>query len=179
VTLIICIAAAELGAQAEVRRTQLLFGPRLGVTAAVVDPSDFNSDMQELFPSSDKKYFPIFTQMGFEAAQLIPLGESAHSLAVHEMFLLGGLDQGMAIPSANLVVGFHSSWGVEFGLGPYVTLQAPGGSARLAAGVAYMFAYTLSLKGFSLPIILIVVPIPSYANPRLSVLTGFNFASLE
>jgi len=179
VTLIFCIAAAGLGAEADVRRTVLLFGPRLGVTAVVVAPSDFNDQMQNEFPSSDKNYYPVFSQMGIEAQQLVPLGESSHSLAVHEMFLLGGLDQGMAIPSANLVVGFHSGWGVELGLGPYITVLAPGGSIRLAAGVVYMVEYTLPLKGFSLPIIFTMVPIPSYANPRLSLLTGFNFAGLE
>jgi hypothetical protein len=179
VTLIFCIAAAGLGAQADVRRTQLLFGPRLGVTAVIVQPSDFNDEMQDEFPSSGKKYFPVFTEMGFEAQQLVPIGDSPHSFAIHEVFLLGGLDQSMFIPSANLVVGFHSGWGVELGFGPYLTVLAPSGRVRLAAGVVYVLEYTLQLKGFSLPIIITMVPIPSYSNPRLTLLTGFNFASLE
>jgi hypothetical protein len=179
VTLIFCIADAELGAQAEVRRTQLLFGPRLGLTAVIVQPSEFNDEMQAEFPSSDKTYYPFFTQMGIEAQQLVPIGETSHSFAVHEVFLLGGLDQGMAIPSANLVLGFHSSWGVELGLGPFITVLAPGGRVRLAAGVVYILGYTLPLKGFSLPITFTMVPIPSYSNPRLSLITGINFASLE
>ena len=179
VTLIFCIAAAGLGAQADVRRTQLLFGPRLGLTAVVVQPSDFNDEMQNEFPSSDKNYFPVFTEMGVEAQELVPIGESPHSFAVHEAFFLGGLDQGMVIPSANLVVGFRSSWGIELGLGPYLTVLSPGGRVRLVGGVVYLLQFTLVLKGFSLPITLTMVPIPSYANPRLSLITGFDFSSLE
>jgi len=179
VTLIFCIAAAGLGAQADVRRTQLFFGPRLGLTAVIVQPSEFNDEMQNEFPSSDKTYFPVYTQMGIEAQQLIPIGETAHSFSIHEVLLLGGLDQGMAIPSASFVAGFHSSWGFELGLGPFLTVLAPNGRVRLAAGVVYLLEYTFQLKGFSLPIIFTMVPIPSYTNPRLSLLTGFNFASLE
>jgi hypothetical protein len=168
-----------LGAQADVRRTQVLFGLRLGVTAVVQAQADFNSAMQPIFPAAGQQYYPVFTEMGLEAVELVPLGESASSFAVHEVFSLGGLDQGMAIPGLSLVFGFHGRGGLELGLGPYITLEAPGGAVRLAAAVVYEVSYAIPMKGFVLPITLTMVPLPSYANPKLSITTGFRFASLE
>jgi hypothetical protein len=179
VMLLLMVAAAELGAQADVRHTQVLFGPRLGVGATVVSADDFNTAMQGIYADSGRIYFPIYTEMGVEAQQLIALGESENTLSIREMFLLDGLDQGLAIPNVSMIVGFHSSSGLEFGLGPYVTIVAPSGELRLAAAVIYLVGYEIPMKGFSLPITVTMTPLPSYANPKISIVAGFSFSSLE
>jgi len=179
VTLLLGAAAAGLGAQSETRKTQVLFGPRLGASVAVMGQPVFNNAMQLLFRDDEKDYFPIFTQMGFEAEQLLPLGDSLNALTVSELFLLGGLDQGLALPNGSLIIGFRSAGGFEAGLGPYVTIVAPEGELRLAAAVVYAIGYDFPMKGFSLPITLTMVPLPSYSNPQITILAGFNFPGVD
>ena len=85
--------------------------------------------------------------------------------AVNEwVFLLGGLDQGVALPSLSWLVGVRTRDGAEFGIGPNIT---PGGVAlALAAGV------TLRAGKLNVPINVAIVP--SKVGTRISVMTGFN-----
>jgi hypothetical protein len=78
--------------------------------------------------------------------------------------LLGGLDQGYAVPSVSWMVGVRSSEGLEFGLGPNVS---PGGVAlALAAGV------TVRAGVVNVPLNVAIVP--SQAGMRVSMLAGFT-----
>ena len=130
--LLLAGVAAGLGAQADVRRTQVLFGPRLGVTAVVEAQAVFNSAMQPIFPAAGRQYYPVFTEMGLEAVELVPLGESASSFAVHEVFSLGGLDQGMAIPRCEPGFRIPRPRGARTGAG---TLHHPRGTRQSRCGL--------------------------------------------
>jgi hypothetical protein len=77
--------------------------------------------------------------------------------------LLGGLDQGVAIPSLSWLVGMRTKEGAEFGIGPNIT---PGGVAlAIAAGVTFRAGVVNVPMNFAV--------VPSKYGTRVSVLTGF------
>ena len=107
---------------------------------------------------------PVISQFGWQLEKQF-FTKSSGLTAVNEwVLLLGGLEQGVALPSATWMVGVRTSAGTEFGLGPNLT---PAGLAlALAAGV------TFRTGPMNVPVNLAVVP--SRAGMRVSVLTGFT-----
>jgi hypothetical protein len=176
--LALLLAATHLAGQDQERKTRVFFGPCLGVGSVILDGDTFNSNMQRLYPS-DRWYYPVYTQIGLEAGQVVPIGSSRSSFAFHEIFLLGGLDQGMPMPTLNVLFGYYSPFGLEAGLGPHFAVMAPTGAVKLDASVAYFLAYFLRFDGLTMPIRLVFVPLPSYSNPQVSLLVGFGFEGLE
>ncbi len=178
--LLLVLAGTHLAAQDQEKtnKTRLFFGPCLGVGSVVISGDAFNSNMQAIYPT-DHPYYPVFTQMGVEAGQIVPIGGSKSSFAFHEIFLLGGLDQGMPMPSLDVFFGYYSPIGLEVGVGPYFAVMAPNSSVKLTASVVYSIGWSLTFPGLVMPIRLVFIPLPSYANPQLSLLVGFGFEALE
>jgi hypothetical protein len=86
--------------------------------------------------------------------------------AVNEfVFLLGGLEQGVTLPSASWMVGLRSPTGLEFGIGPNIT----------PAGVALAVAGGVTFRSGSLNVPITFAVVPSKDGTRVSMLTGFNF----
>jgi len=86
--------------------------------------------------------------------------------AVNEfVVLVGGLEQGVALPSVSWIVGLRSPSGLEFGIGPNLT---PAGAALAIAG-----GVTFRSGALNVPVTFAVVP--SQSGTRVSLLTGFNF----
>ena len=79
------------------------------------------------------------------------------------VFLLGGLDQGVAIPSMNWLVGLRTREGAEFGIGPNVT----------PAGVALAVAAGVTFRAGVINVPMTIAAVPSKYGTRISVLTGF------
>ena len=179
VLVLLCAAGGTLAAQEAAGGPRLFFGPRLGASGVVILPDAFNATMQALYPDPSKQYFPAFTEMGVQATQLVPLGESKSYLSFQEMLLLGALDQSMPLLGANATIAYRTASGFEVGFGPYFTTVAPGGALQLTASVVYAVGWTIAAKGFSVPITLMFVPLPSYVNPRISLLFGFLFEAME
>jgi hypothetical protein len=84
---------------------------------------------------------------------------------VHEFVLLvGGVDQGVFLPSVNWLIGARTSNGVEFAAGPNVT----------AAGVALAIAGGVTFRTGNLNIPVNMAIVPSKEGQRISMLVGFN-----
>ena len=105
---------------------------------------------------------PFGVKLGRDAATVLPLLIDANRPAW--VFLAGGLEQGVVLPSLSWLVGLRTREGAEFGIGPNVT--PAGVSLVLAAGV------TMRTGTFNVPVNVAVVP--SRVGTRVSVLTGFN-----
>lgn len=85
--------------------------------------------------------------------------------AVNEwVVLLGGMDQGVVLPSLSWLVGVRTREGTEFGIGPNVT----------PAGVALAVAAGVTIRAGVLNVPMNVAVVPSSAGLRVSFLTGFN-----
>ncbi len=178
VLVMLLLASTHLTGQEQARPTRFFFGPCVGVGSVILSGDTFNSNMQSLYPA-DKTYCPIFTEMGVQADEIVPLGNSKSSLAFHEIFLLGGLDQGMPMPTLDILFGYYSAAGFEIGLGPHFAVMAPDGTVKLSASVAYSIGWSVHLGGILMPIKLAFIPLPSYVNPQFSLLFGFAFEVME
>lgn len=82
------------------------------------------------------------------------------------LFGVGGLEQGVALPSASLVIGLRLPNELEFGVGPNVSGAGP--ALVLTAGMTHR------MGTINVPIDVAVVP--SSIGTRVSLTTGFNVA---
>ena len=135
-----------------------LSGPRLGFTMlgqGVVDTLKHDKGIVVA---------PLISQFGWQFEKQFYSPQSGPTAITEAVVLIGGLDQGVAIPSMSWLVGVRTRDGAEFGAGPNIT---PAGVAlALAAGI------TFRAGTFNVPINFAVVP--SRAGTRVSVLTGFS-----
>jgi len=134
-----------------------LAGPRFGVT--------FLSDgvREKLAERGIDVGFSI-SQFGWQKEKRF-LSTPTGWTGVHEfVLLLGGVDQGVMLPSFNWLVGARTSSGFEFAAGPNLT--AAGFALAMAGGI------TFRTGNLNIPVNLAIVP--SKEGSRISMLVGFN-----
>ncbi len=134
-----------------------LAGPRVGLTyifpGKTVDVLKDDLDMT-----------PFFTQFGWQFEhQYFALDNGVAGL-VEFVGLIGGLEQGRFLPSANLLIGVRGAQGGEFAFGPNLSLT----------GASFVFAvgHTYKMGSLNFPVNFAVVP--STNGFRASILLGFN-----
>ena len=134
-----------------------LDGPRLGFTvlsARVIDKARENS----------VNVSPVISQFGWQfETRLFRLANGVSGL-VEFVPLVGGLEQGLFLPSVSGLLGVRGPKGFEFGVGPNLTLLGP--SLVLAVGTS------IQSNGINFPINVAVAP--SSEGARISLLLGFN-----
>ena len=102
--------------------------------------------------------------------QIVPVGSgtAAFARAVTALMewvpLLSGLEQGVALPSLNWLVGVRTASGAEFGIGPNITPVGTG--LVVAAGM------TVRYGALNVPLNFAVAS--SKSGVRISIMTGFN-----
>jgi len=138
-----------------------LSGPRVGFTWV---PDIDKYDLSDFI--NDSTYTPhgMLTQFGwqFEWKYFETMGGSAGLFEI--IPLIGGLEQGIIIPSLNVLVGYRDNSGFEFGFGPNISPVSTG--FVLAAG------YTIQSKHMNFPLNFAVIP--SRHATRVGVLIGFT-----
>lgn len=138
-------------------RSVELSGPRFGVTV-------LSGGVVGRLHEADIDVAPTISQFGWQFERQLYHSSSSVSLVTEFVGLLGGLEQGFAIPSLSWMVGLRSRSGAEFGFGPNLT---PGGAALvLAAG------HTFKSGIMNVPVNVAVVP--SRNGVRVTLLTGFS-----
>ena len=138
-------------------RTISLSGPRFGVTSlsqGVVDKLHERT--------IDVK--PLITQFGWQAERQFFTRDSGVSAVNEWVLLLGGLEQGVALPSLSWMVGVRTREGAEVGVGPNIT----------PAGVALAFAAGMTMRAGAINVPMNFAVVPSQAGTRVSFLTGFT-----
>ena len=139
-----------------VARTISLAGPRFGITV-------LNDRMIAKLDQRDIHVGSTISQFGWQFEREFYSKQSGPTILNEWVVLLGGLDQGTAIPSVSWLVGMRTKEGAEFGIGPNVT---PGGVAlAVAAGVTFRAGVVNVPMTFA--------AVPSKYGTRVSVLTGF------
>ncbi|MBU8892475.1 MAG: hypothetical protein KOO66_06830 [Bacteroidales bacterium] len=133
-----------------------LMGPRLGFT--YITPGETVDQLAEYDIS------PILTQFGWQFETRFFTLESGVAGLIEGIILIGGVEQNTFLPSGTFLIGIRNAKGLEFGLGPNVSVS--GVAFALAAGV------TLKSSNINFPINIAVVP--SDKGVRLSLLFGFN-----
>ena len=143
----------------------LVFGPRIGGSYVLDTPEKFTADVNSLYPGGS--YFPAMTLLGVTIEQRILLGQTKSHFAFQEVLLIGGLEQGVALPEGALLIGYRDYSGLEFGIGPILHLKG--------VSVVVAFGWTFSHQGVYVPVDISVI-IPSKDRPAsIAITTGFNF----
>ena len=141
----------------ETSKTISLSGPRFGITAL---PDTIVHELHD----NEFDVRPMIAQFGWQFEKQFFNKDSGVAAVNEWVLLVGGLDQGVALPSLSWLVGVRTREGTEFGIGPNAS---PAGVAlALAAGV------TLRAGVMNVPVNIAVVP--SQKGTRISFLTGFN-----
>jgi hypothetical protein len=139
-------------------KTISLGGPRVGFTS-------LSPGVIDKLKENNLQVRPLMTQFGWQFEKQFYSKASGLSALNEWVVLIGGLEQGLAIPSLNWIVGLRTREGAEFGVGPNLT---PAGAAlAIAAGVTF--------RTGALNIPMNVAMVPSKDGVRVSVLSGFNF----
>jgi hypothetical protein len=140
-------------------RSVNLSGPRFGFTSLSQGIVDKLESERGITVSSG------ISQFGWQFEKQF-YSKAGGLAAVNEFVLLvGGLEQGVALPSATWMVGLRSPTGLEFGIGPNIT----------PAGVALAVAGGVTFRSGSLNVPVTFAVVPSKDGMRVSMLTGFNF----
>ena len=135
-----------------------LGGPRIGFTVLSQKYIDHISN------DYDTDINAFLTQFGWQFETRVFTLENGTSGLFEFVPLVGGLEQGKFLPSLSALVGIRGAKGLEFGIGPNVTIGGAG--LVLAAGTNFQS------QGVNFPVNVAVAP--SKDGMRFSVLFGFN-----
>jgi hypothetical protein len=135
-----------------------LAGPRFGITAlspGIVDKlkSDEGWDLA-----------PVVTQFGWQFEKQFYGKSGGPTFVTEAVALVGGLEQGVVIPSLSWLVGVRAFDGTEVGVGPNIT----------PAGVALALAAGKTFRAGVLNVPVNIAVVPSRLGMRVSLLTGFS-----
>ena len=134
-----------------------LSGPRFGIT--VLD----ESIVQELKVDRGIEVSRTISQFGWQFEKQFYGKHEGPVMITEAVLLLGGLEQGVAIPSLSWLVGIRGRDGAEAGIGPNVT----------PVGVALARAAGKTFRAGVLNIPVNFAIVPSKGGMRVSILSGF------
>lgn len=135
-----------------------LSGPRLGFT---VLSSRLVDNLEE---EHQETVSPFITQFGWQFETRIFTLNNGTSGLFEFVPLVGGLEQGKFLPSLSALVGIRGPKGMEFGVGPNVSVAG--------AGLVFAAGTNFQSQGINFPVN--VAFAPSKDGARFSVLFGFN-----
>jgi len=166
VLVVLGLSAMPVGAQSAYPQS----GPALPPVAKTVSPagprSGFTTLNDQIIDKLHERNIDVghtISQFGWQFEREFYSKQEGPTVLNEWVFLLGGLDQGVPIPSLSWLVGMRTKEGAEFGIGPNIT---PAGVAlAVAAGVTFRAGVVNVPMNFAV--------VPSKYGTRVSVLTGF------
>ena len=135
-----------------------LSGPRFGVTYLT---GELARRLDDEFGAAS-----VITQFGWQFETRLFATDTGLSGVTELVPLVGGLEQGLFLPSLSFLVGLRTASGFEVGLGPNASL----------GGAAYVVAAGLTQRYGELNIPLNLSAVLSGEGVRVSFLVGFNLA---
>lgn len=136
--------------------TNSLSGPRLGFTYITGKTAEV---LNEKYNAS-----PVITQFGWQVEWRFFTVNKGPTGVVEFVPLLGGLEQGLFLPSISTPIGLRTYSGFEFGVGPNVSVSG--------FSIAFAVGYTFRTGELNWPVNISLVP--SKEGFRYSLLFGFN-----
>jgi hypothetical protein len=133
-------------------------GPRFGLTVLTQQTVD------RLLSEQDITVRPMISQFGWQFERRLYTNGDGVTMLTEWVPLISGLDQGVALPSLNWLVGLRTASGTEFGLGPNIT----------PVGVGLVLAAGVTMKTGALHVPFNFAVATSKYGPRISIMTGFN-----
>lgn len=153
---------APAGAQSVIQpppfaKTVNLSGPRFGVTS-------LSEGVVAKLQERSINVQPMITQFGWQFEKQFYSKDSGVAVVNEWVGLVGGLDQGVVLPSVSWLVGVRTREGTEFGIGPNVT----------PAGVGLVLAAGVTLRTGVMNVPMNIAVVPSRMGRRISFMTGFS-----
>ena len=133
-------------------------GPRIGFTVLNQESVDTLLEKRAITVR------PVITQFGWQFERRLYTNGDGVTMLMEWVPLVSGLDQGVALPSLNWLVGLRTASGTEFGIGPNLT----------PLGVGLVAAAGVTVKAGALHVPFNFAIATSKSGARISVLTGFN-----
>ena len=181
---IILTLALGLGLLTANAQIEKLSGPRIGITLIGAGPvadflhEGFDFDEEDGFGSTGPA---ITTQYGWQWESRFADGGGEIVGIVEWIVLVAGMEQGKFLPSATSVIGARTDKGLEFGVGPNLSLSGVG----MVFGVGYNF----KSGNLNLPVNLVFMPgreltgnryngeeYKYNTGSRISIMLGFNMS---
>ena len=134
IILTLVLALGLLTANAQIEK---LAGPRIGFTYITAGPiadfihEGFDFDEDDKFGSSGAAFTTLY---GWQWESRFADGGNVTGI-VEWIVLVGGMEKGMFLPSASSIIGARMDNGLEFGVGPNLSLSGIG----MVFGVGYNF----------------------------------------
>jgi hypothetical protein len=138
----IILSITLLSAEAQIEK---LAGPRVGVTmitpgslASIIrgDVPFFSNEVREEWTGSTGEYGAAISQYGWQWESRFADGGNITGI-VEWIALVGGMEKGMFLPSVSSMVGLRTAKGIEFAVGPNVSL----GGVAMVFGAGYNFKF--------------------------------------
>jgi hypothetical protein len=138
----IILSITLLSAEAQIEK---LAGPRVGVTmitpgslASIIrgDVPFFSNEVREEWTGSTGEYGAAISQYGWQWESRFADGGDVTGI-VEWIALVGGMEKGMFLPSVSSMVGVRTSKGIEFAVGPNLSL----GGIAMVFGAGYNFKF--------------------------------------
>ena len=151
ILLTLALGLGLLTANAQIEK---LAGPRLGVTFISPGPiADFLHDGFD-FDGDEEQYGStgpaITTLYGWQWESRFADGGGQIVGIVEWIVLVGGMEKGMFLPSASSIIGARMDNGLEFGVGPNLSLSG--------IGMVFGMGYNFKSGNLNLPINISVIP---------------------
>lgn len=134
-----------------------LSGPRFGLTM-------LGEGTIAKLAERNIKVGSMISQFGWQFEKRLYSGGDGVTALMEWIPLVSGLEQGVALPSLNWLVGVRSNQGFEFGIGPNIT----------PVGVGLVIAGGVTVRTGALNVPLNFAVASSKSGPRVSIMTGFN-----
>lgn len=138
--------------------TMDLAGPRVGMT--VLDDGARQIARNRL----GKELGPVISQFGWQKERQFMTSPTGFTGVTEFVGLIGGVDQGLLLPSFSWLVGVRTINGVEFAMGPNIA----------AGGVGLAGAAGVTFRAGALNIPINFAAVRSDSGVRVSILAGFN-----
>ena len=138
----ILLSIILLSADAQIEK---LAGPKVGITmvssgslASILrkDVGIFSDEVREEWTGSTGKYGAVMSQYGWQWESRFSDAGNITGI-VEWIALVGGMEKGMFLPSVSSMVGVRTSKGIEFAVGPNLSL----GGIAMVFGAGYNFKF--------------------------------------
>ena len=151
-------AAAQAVIPPRVSKVVDMSGPRFGLTILSQGSVDLLKEKRDI------TIRPLISQFGWQFERQFYTNGNGSTVLTEWVPLVSGLEQGVALPSLNWLVGVRTSSGTEFGIGPNLT----------PLGVGLVIAGGVTVRSGALNVPLNFAVATSKTGARVSILTGFN-----
>ena len=148
-------------------RTTFATGPRIGASA--LSPA-----MRRILRDSLGAGPQVMSQFGWQFELGYSRRDSRAQALIEVVPLIGGIEQGFALPTFTILTGLRTAGGIEVAAGPQLLVRPVKGEATQWRGSAFVLTAGYSIRNGGLTVPMNVALATGRMGSRIAVMTGFN-----